>query len=746
MRGLMYGASGIALMVGAFAVPAIAQAQPATTESQQVEEPSGDIVVTASRRKERSRDVALAISAYRGDQLQERNVSTGADLARISPGINFTAPTGAGGNIVFNLRGVGLNDFGVGNEGPIAIYVDDVYQASLSSAAAPTFDMERVEVLRGPQGTTFGRNATGGLVHFVSVSPGPDLGGRFDVRGGPDSAYAEGALNLPMTSNIAARASFSAEYVEPNISNAVGANGGGGTRWANRLRVSYAGDDTSIDLIGRYSQSHSKPQYTFLATGTGADGLGYPIAASASDIFGVPPSPALARLDDGDPYTGAVNDPGKDDRENYGFTAKITRNLGSLDLVSVTDWTHNTAQFREDSDVSPLKIAGIESNSKAAQFSQEFRLGQSQGGFKWIAGLYYFNNHVTNDRVFNIDIVGAALDSRFKISTESMAAFAEGSAQLGDHLTLVLGARITHETRRVDFAQDVLIDSDGSGLGSPTNLRLPNFAFGEASDGDLAHLSATKISGRARLEWRPASGVLFYTAFNRGFKSGGFNNPLDASYMTPARMPYRPERLDSYEVGTKFSLFDRKLDVGVNAFHYDYKDFQAFRTEGLSSFLSNVPARINGVDFEFDARISRDLTISGGFELLDAKADGVTLPSGREVSRRLANAPRFSGILGAHYEAELGSGKVLVDLNGRLVSEQFFDISNAPVTHEGGYGSVDARLGYKFSPNGIEIYVSAVNLFDQRYRVYAIDVNTLGFSQSMFAEPRRLTVGLKGTF
>jgi len=746
MRGLMYGASGIALMVGVFAGPAIAQAQPTTTENQKVEEPAGDIIVTASRRNERSRDVALAISAYRGDQLQALNVSTGADLARVSPGINFTAPTGAGGNIVFNLRGVGLNDFGVGNEGPIAIYVDDVYQASLSSAAAPTFDMERVEVLRGPQGTTFGRNATGGLVHFVSVSPGPDLGGRFDVRGGPDSVYAEGALNLPLTSRIAARASFSAQYLEPNISNALGANGGGGTRWANRLRVTYGGDGTTIDLIGRYSQSHSKPQYTFLATGTGANGLGYPLAASASDIFGVPSSPALARLDDGDPYTGAVNDPGKDDRENYGFTAKITRNLGSFDLVSVTDWTHNTAEFREDSDVSPLKIAGIESNSKAEQFSQEVRLVKSEGGFRWIAGLYYFKNDVSNDRVFNIDIAGAALDSRFKISTESIAAFAEGSVQLGDQLTLVIGARVTHETRRVGFAQDAVIDTNGSGLGSPSNLRLPNFAFGEASDGDLARLSATKTSGRARLEWRPSTGVLFYTAFNRGFKSGGFNNPLDASYMIPARMPYRPERLDSYEVGTKLSLLDRKLDIGVNAFHYDYRDFQAFRTEGLSSFLSNVPAKINGVDFEFDARIARGLIISGGFELLDAKADGVTLPSGIEVSRRLANAPRFSSIIGAHYEADLGSGKVLVDLNGRLVSEQFFDISNAPVTREGGYSTLDARLGYRFGSNGIEVYVAAVNLFDQRYRVYAIDVNSLGFSQSMFAEPRRLTVGLKGRF
>ena len=732
-----------ACLFGLAALPAAAQAQ----EEGASDAGTGDIIVTASRREERMQDVGIAVSALSGDQLQTMGVASGKDLARAVPGVNFTAPTGGSGTIVFNLRGVGLNDFGVGNEGPVAIYVDDVYNASLNSAAAPIFDIERVEVLRGPQGTLFGRNATGGLVHFISNRPKHEWGGSIDLRAGDTSFYGEGALNMPIADRLSARIAVVTEQAESFIDNHDGPDGSGINKLAGRFRLAYDGPVVRADLILRAGRGKSRPQYTFEATGTGAHGQGVPIDTPAHQIFGVPNTPSLATLDDNDPHSGAVNTPGRDRRENIGGTLRLEVALADgIDLVSITDVTRNETEFLEDTDVTPLQLVEIASDSQTRQFSQELRLAGTGDSVNWVLGGYYFHNRVRNDRDFNLYLLDTALRSDFSLKAESVAFFGEAAVKVAPTLTLVGGLRWTREVRHVDFAQDLFADIDGSGLYSPTNYVARVFEFNRTVNGDAARQATSRISGRARVEWRPGDGVLAYAAYNRGFKSGGFNNLLDASNVTPAQMPYKPETLDSYDIGIKTETADRRLRFNVNAFYYDYQDFQAFRSQGLSSFLSNVQAEIYGVDVDFNLRPVRGLTLSGGFELLHAKAFDIDLPDGSQADRRLANAPRFSLVAGMHYEAPLGSGVVSLDFNGRHASSQYFNIANSPVTRERANFLVDARIAYQVGNDGPEFYVSAVNLFDRRYRLYAVDVNSLGFTQSMYAEPRRVAVGVKAQF
>lgn len=705
-----------------------------------------DIVVTASRRAERMQDVGISLAALSGDTLTNQGITSGRDLARAVPGINFTAPTGGSGTIVFNLRGVGLNDFGVGNEGPVAIYVDDVYNASLSSAAAPMFDLERVEVLRGPQGTLFGRNATGGLVQFISRAPTDRLGGQFDVRAGADSIYGEAALNLPLSSRLAARIAVMTEQVRPYIRNYGGSNGSGVNKLAGRFRLAYTGDTVRADLILRAGRSRSRPQYSFEATGTDALGQGIPVDVPAHLLFGVADSPALARLDDGDPFTGAVNTPGHDRRQSRGATLRLSADVADgLELVSISDITENRTRFLEDTDVTPLQMVEIESDSWNRQVSQELRLARTGDTVNWVAGGYFFTNKTTNDRDFNLYVMDAALRSDFRLDTTSYALFGEVSVRVAPTLTLVGGLRWTRETRSVNFTQDLHADLSGSGLYAPDNYVERVFTFTRAADGDLARSRNGNLSGRARIEWRPSTDFLLFAAYNRGFKSGGFNNLLDASYVTPAQMPYAPETLDAYDLGFKSEPL-RGIRLNADAFYYNYHDFQAFRTQGLSSFLANAKARIYGVDVDFGVQPLAGLDISGGFELLHTRAYAIDLPDGSAADRRLANAPSFALTAGVHYEAPVAAGTLRLALDGRYTSAQFFNIDNSPVTHEDGRALVDARIGYRFGDRGPEVYVLAVNLFDKRYRLYAVDVNSLGFTQSMYAEPRRVAAGIKLQF
>lgn len=737
-----YGVPTLLLLSGTHAHAQTVMSDPAP----QAEQPASpnDIIVTASRREERLQNVGIAVSAYSGDQLTTLGVTSGKDLVRATPGLNFTAPTGSSGSIVFNLRGVGLNDFGVGNEGPVAIYIDDVYQASLNSGAAPTFDLERVEVLRGPQGTLFGRNATGGLVQFISVRPKDVLGGDIDIRAGDKSVYGEGAINVPLAPGLAARVSGVVEQVRPYIYNRDGPNGSGVDRLAGRFRLAYTGADFDADLIVRAGRSKSRAQFTFVPTATNAQGLGVPVDVPAHDVFGVPNTPSLGALDDGNPYTGAVNNPGLDHRDNFGATLQLKARLSdAVELVSISDFTRNTTQYAEDSDVTPLQIAEITSDSRTKQYSQELRLSGSGGAVNWVLGGFYFHNQVWNGRRFNVYVSDAAFNSDFGLTVESYALFGEAAVKVASTLTLIGGLRWTHERHTVDFTQDLIVDLDGSGLYSPTNFIERIFTFDRQTVGAAARQANGQVSGRARIEWRPQPGILAYAAYNRGFKSGGFNNPLDASHLTNAQMPYGPETLSSYDIGLKTEWANGRLRLNVNAFHYDYDNFQAFRTEGLSSFLSNVNAKIDGVDVDFSVRPTSRLDLSGGFELLRARAYDIDLPNGSKADRWLANAPRFSANANLHYELPAGQDAVLLDLNGRYVSSQYFDISNAPVVQEKAYGLMDARIAWQFNHKKTQLYVSAINLFDHRYRLYAVDVNALGFSQAMYAEPRRVTVGVK---
>jgi len=736
---------GVIALAIAMATPVAAQdATPPRGEAASVID---DIIVTASRREERLQDVGIAVSAYSADTISNLGVTSGKDLVRAAPGLNFTAPTGGSGTIVFNLRGVGLNDFGVGNEGPVAVYIDDVYQASLNSGASPTFDLQQVEILRGPQGTLFGRNATGGLVHFISARPNDAFGGKIDVRAGDTSVYTEGALNLPLAENWAARLSGVIEQVDPYMENSDGLDGGGVNRAAGRFRLAYTGSRFDIDLIARAGRSKSRAQFTFVPTATNVDGLGYIVDIPAHQVFGAPNSPSLARLDDGDPFTGAVNNPGQDNRENFGSTLRLRADLtDNIEFVSVTDFTRNETSYVEDSDATPLQIAEILSDSRTEQYSQEFRVAGTGETVNWVAGAYYFHNEVWNGRQFNVYAADAAFSSDFDLTINSYALFGEAAVKITPTLTLVGGLRWTDEERTINFAQDIYVDLDATGLYSPTNYVARLFTFNRNLNGNAARQSNSDLSGRARIEWRPQRGFLAYAAYNRGFKSGGFNNPLDASYITVAQMPYDPETLNSYDVGVKTDWLNGRIRANVNAFYYDYQNFQVFRAEGLSSFLSNADAKISGVDVELAARIGTGLDVSGGFEILDARAYDIDIPYGLQADRRPANAPRFSANASVNYELPVGDNALLFNLNGRYVSSQYFDINNSPVAREDAYGVADARVGYRLNDAGPEFYLSVSNLFDKQYRMYAVDVNALGFSQAMYAEPRRISVGMKASW
>lgn len=731
-----------------FLCASVAAIVPLQISNAQTVEPAADqardvVVVTASRREEALQDVAMAVSAFSGEDLSKLQVTSGKDLVRVTPGLSLAAPTGDSGNVVFSLRGVSLNDYGVGNEAPVAVYLDDVYQSSLGSGTALTFDLARVEVLKGPQGTLFGRNASGGLVHFVSARPEDNFGGYIDARAGSYGYSTEGAINMPISETLATRFSMSSEHVDGWIDNSIGKDGNNTNKNAARFQALYDTEFFTGLLTVRGDISNGRPQYTFQATDPSPDG-GIAVVRPANVALGTASSPAFAALDDNDPYTGSVDQAGQSRRKSYGATLRLEAVVGDVDLVSITDATRTTSQFVEDSDVSPAQLYEIPSDSKTTQYSQEFRASHEGDRVSWVAGIFGFHSKASNPRSFFLYPQGVAYDSTMAQSTTSAALFGEVTYELIDTVSIVTGLRYTDESRRIDFAQDLILDVDGSGFNSPTNQRTPLFVFGPGTVGEQAEKSNSNVSGRLRLEWRPTTDLLTYAAFNRGFKSGGFNNPLTADNFTSSLMAYDPEQLDSYEIGMK-KEFDNGALINANLFYYDYNDFQAFRSDGLSAFLSNIQAEIYGLDVEAAAQLTEELSVTGGLELLRVTAADVS-PSGVAFERKMANAPEIAATFSLNYEREFGGGTFSANLFGRYVGSQYFDLSNAPITREPDYVVLDARLAYQVGGSGPELFLSVTNIADKVYRMYAIDVASLGFSQIMYAQPRRIAAGVRWSF
>ncbi|AUN31026.1 TonB-dependent receptor [Niveispirillum cyanobacteriorum] len=694
-----------------------------------------EIIVTAQKRAQGLQEVPASVTALGEEALASIGRQDVTALAGQVPSlqVNQYSPT----ITIFNLRGVSQNDFADSQEAPIAFYSDEVYVSALGAISGQTFDLERVEVLRGPQGTLFGRNATGGLIQIVSAKPTDRFEGFLTSTVGSHSQIAtEGAVSGPLSDRVRGRLAFTTNHHKGYIENRIGPDLGNSKFYGIRPQLAVdVGEDGELTLkVQHLRNDHERSGglYSHIAARPDANGLGMAVGPQ-EDYYGTGPGadPIGFREPDSDPFTASNDRIGSFDRKFSSVTARYTQTVGAVDLTSITDYQELRKSYGEDTDMSPDGIFNFDTHQKLKQFSQELRLAQDTDRYNWLAGAYYLS--IRSDNAYAITSPLSILPRQNyggTLKTDNWSGFGQFEYNLTDTVSAVVGGRYSSDAKKYDFAHR----TDGIG----------DFIFNQTTNPSLARRTFHDWSGRLELNYKPTRDMLFYGGVNRGTKSGGFGTqaftPID-----PATIPFGSEKLTSYEMGAKLTL-DRTTKFNTAVFHYDYKDYQAFSIVALSQFIRNNPARVTGAEFELVKQPVKGLTLQLFGTYLDTKVKDIVLPSGTVADRELPQAPELSLGWMVRYEFALGAGSLAVQTDWKYDGAQFFSTFNAPIDHEGARVVGNARIAYMFD-DGTEAAIFANNILDRRYRIYNLDLSgPLGISNQAYARPRWIGASLTVRF
>jgi iron complex outermembrane receptor protein len=752
------------------ALPGVVQAQspaedPAAAGGSRIEE----IVVTAQRREERLQDVGIAVTALGSEMLTNLNINVATDITRAVPSLKMNAYSSS--QVVFNIRGVSQNDYGDQQEPPVAVYQDDSYASSINVASFPVFDLARVEVLRGPQGTLFGRNATGGAIQFVSRRPTKDFEGYATTTVGSYGQFIlEGAVSGPLGDTVQGRLSAISNTDDGYMESVIPGDDdrAGNDHYALRGQLAWQPSDTAdLNLIVRYLKADKETQAgiysmapacpndqfqgeftgrnqscAFWGTGPGEAGTGYR-NDSITPQWG------------GDPWKTAETQKSYVDREITGATLHFNWDIGELSLISITDYQDASKFYLEGGDASPVDGVLFYQGSDLEQFSQEFRLAGSIGANTWVAGLYGMKVDGDYTGKFATPFYGYDPTIEMEQETTSWAIFAQNEWAFADAWKLIVGARYWSDEREGGYFGSA---PEVPGLSAPVTIIFNDrevFPGGSGIRPSDAKRSFDGVTARVQLDWKPTDDLLVYGSFNRGSKSGGYTfstgTPYDpdGSQTIPRAflegIPFDEETLDAYELGLKSEL-GGTTTLNVATFYYDYKDYQAFAQFGPVQTVINLDAELTGLEVELNSRPLDGLTLQVGASFLDSTVEDVPLPDGVTVEdHELPQAPEFSANALARYEFEAFGGTIGLQGDMLYSSEFCFTVLCAPVEEEGSYTVFNARVGYDSGNGRWSVAAFVDNVTEEEYRVYAFDSSLFaGVVAGVYGRPR--WYGLTATY
>jgi iron complex outermembrane receptor protein len=716
-----------------------------------------EIIVTAQKREQNLQDVGISVTAFTGDQIRQLGFTNTTDVVAMTPGLNYTVPNAESSQINFFLRGVGLNDFADANENPVAVYVDDIYRPAMGGLSFQMFDMERVEVLRGPQGTLFGRNTTGGLVHFISKRPTDELDGYLNLTGADYSQIkVEGAIGGPIGGSVSGRLSFATNQHDGYTENrGTGPDYNETDAKAVRGQLLFTPSD-SVDLLlhGYYSDNDAAVGAWQNQATDNVNGESVPLGLNEQgqgvdcNLDGVvdandrPPGTDCFgyRDTDGDPFAGEFDRDGRVEVETSGGSLNFNWELDNFTITSITGVQKVERLQSEDTDAGPFPLIQPTFGAETDTLTQELRIAGGSDAFQWLAGLYYFDNEVDGHYLLDLTNIGFVFfDANYTQETDSTALFGQLEFALSDAWSLIVGARAATEEKELDYLN---VDTSGfftDVVGLPSNVA---FDFDRNSVGDLAVQDHDSYSGKVELDWRPKDDLLLYGSYSRGTKSAGFNvGFLDQTLLfasnTVETIPYDEETLSSYEVGFKSTLMDGRTRFNASAFYYDYKDFQTFRFELLNQVIFNTDAEVSGLELELQSSPADGWDLAFGLSLLDAKAKDIPSPAGELRDRDMVASPDVAANALVRYEWPAFSGNLAVQAWANYQDELYFDIQNSPVSLEDGYTIGNLRVSYAGQDDRWELAAFVNNITDEEYLSYTFDfTNTFGFNQQSYGAPR----------
>ena len=660
------------------------------TESSAVDSVLEEIVVSAQKRDQNLQDVSISVTSFTSDQMRSLGITESFDLVAQTPGLEVT---GAGGGALssFSIRGVTQNDFSSSQEGPVAVYIDESYVSQYAVTRFALFDLERVEVLRGPQSTLFGRNATGGLVHYLTVRPSQDSDGYAELMVGEKGRlHLEAAVGGGISDTVSGRLSVVVNDSDGLIENDIGpdvmADGDHAVRAQLLIEPS---DGSTILLKAQFANEDSrKGAYSHRVATAGV----FDTDPTVTDWWGYKDA-------DGSPYTGSYDFDAYNKADVSNLSVRIERDRGDSTFISLTDYQDIDHSYGEDADVSPTSIYHYESFDKAKQISQEFRLNWENDNSRSVIGLFYLDIDGAYDTSQHGDAyfgVGYQYKLNVELDTKTIALFGQREIDLNDTTTLIFGARLNKDEKDFSFA-----DVD-SGL----------YYTGSFSDTDTA--------AKVKLEIRPNDDLLWYVGVDRGIRSGGFNQPL-APPEDFATFPYGGEVLLAYEAGFKRDL-NESTRLNMSIFLYDHKDYQAFTFDAFVPLIFNAGADTTGMEIELVSNPFEGLDILLGATWIDAEVtdlDTNIFPTGKAAA---VFAPKFTFNALIRYAWETSSGGTLAwQLDANWKDDHTFNLIYSPVIEEDAYGIANFQLSYTNQDGSWYGSVFVKNITDQEYRTYSFD-------------------------
>jgi len=728
----------------ALAATIAALASPLPTYAAVLEE----VIVTAQKREESAQDIGIAISAFTGDQMRQLGYTNAQQITTMAPGVEMVQPNGEA-NYAIGIRGVASSDFTTNVESPVALYLDEVYISQMSGAGFQLYDMERVEILKGPQGTLFGRNATGGLAHFVSNKPTQELDGYIEATYADyDQTKIEGAIS---GGNDFIQARFSGVWNEADgyVDNRLTGdelNNQDDQSWRLHVQIT-PNDDLSILLSARQSEQD-------IDTGFFENVSSVIPGQLTPNVF----NPVLEYIDnDGDPYAGDFDRTGFNELEIEGYTATINWAIGDINFTSITDSSSVERHYIEDSDASPAPVLSFFLNTDAEQFSQEFRLDSETDTMKWVLGAYYMELEIDdNNGIISSPLIleefpnpgdpEGGLINPYTSDLESWSVFGQLDFQLSDQLLLTVGGRYIEDDKDFALKDEVAIFADPNARDFDADS---NIIFREALATYEGSRSDGEWSGKIQLTWTPSDDLLVYGGWNRGIRGGGYNAPIfplspPLDY-TDEVMSFDPETLDAFEVGFKSTFADGLVRFNGAAYYYDYQDYQAFYIVGIDTITFNTDAESVGGELELIASPVDGLDLLAGLSYNDIEVD---IPGGDTV--RSVQSPEWTWNALARYEMDLGgAGSLAFQLDAYYRDTVYFALTNIETVEEDGYTVANASVTWTDCSRRWELKGYINNLTDEEYIVQTFDLSgpdVLGMTEQYFGRPKWWGVSLRYAF